>query len=66
MQRLGHLELREVAGALGREQATVAEHADGLHGVERDPVGGRSEPLPHVGRQPRDEPDEELVHLRRR
>ena len=67
MQRLGHLERRQVAcddaDAVDlRQEAAVSEHAHGLDGVERDALRRFSQPVPEVVGQARNEPGQQLVH----
>ncbi len=67
MERLGHLELADLAdrcvhGAVLHEQAAVEQHAHGLDRVERHTFRAREDLLACLLRQPWNETREKLLH----
>ena len=68
MQRGGHRQLGEVAGrpvdpALEGHEPFAQQHANGLDGVQRDPLRPLQDALENLGRQAGNEPRQELAHL---
>ena len=54
------------AAVLLLQQPAVEEHANRLHGVQRDPFRTLEDPLPQLVRETRHEPAHELLHRRGR
>ena len=67
MERLGHLQRRQVACDDGcavdlLQQPSVEQHPHRLDGVQRDAVRGLTQPVPGLLREAGDEAGEEVVH----